>query len=127
VVADSGTLRPGYGSAWMMVRRDLADQLRGFADLRGRRVSASTEGSVIDYVLRNGLRQQGLSLDDVDLVRLASPDMLAAFQAGALDAGGAAEAFATQIADLGLAVKWKSGADVIPGDAYSGLMMSEQA
>jgi NitT/TauT family transport system substrate-binding protein len=127
VVADAGTLRPGYGSTWIMVRRDLADQIRSFADLRGRRVSASTEGSVIDYVLRNGLRQEGLTLGDVDLVRLASPDMLAAFQGGALEVGGSAEAFATQIVDLGLAVKWINGSDVIPGESYSALMMSEQA
>jgi NitT/TauT family transport system substrate-binding protein len=126
VAADGGTLRPGYGSSWMMVRAGLADQVRDWSDLRGRKVSASVEGSVIDYMVRSALRQHNMSLDDVDLVRLASPDMLSAFQGGALDAGGAAEAFATQIADLGLAVKWKNGAEVNLGEEYSGLLVSEQ-
>jgi NitT/TauT family transport system substrate-binding protein len=126
VVADGGTLRPGYGASWLMVRSGLADQVRDWMDLRGRKVSASTEGSVIDYMVRQALRQHGMSLNDVDLVRLASPDMLSAFQGGALDAGGTAEAFATQIVDLGLAVKWKNGSEVTPGEEYSGLMVSEQ-
>jgi NitT/TauT family transport system substrate-binding protein len=126
VAADGGTLRPGYGSSWMMVRSGIADQIRDWTDLRGRKVSASVEGSVIDYMVRQALRQHGMSLDDVDLVRLASPDMLSAFQGGALDAGGTAEAFATQITDLGLAVKWKNGAEVTPGEQYSALLISEQ-
>ena len=109
-----------------MVRTGIADQIRDWTDLRGRKVSASVEGSVIDYMVRNALRQHGMSLDDVDLVRLASPDMLSAFQGGALDAGGTAEAFATQITDLGLAVKWRNGAEVTPGEQYSALLMSEQ-
>src|SRR5437763_6602271 len=77
-------------------------------------------------MVRQALRQHGMSLNDVDLVRLASPDMLSAFQGGALDAGGTAEAFATQIEDLGLAVKWKNGAEVNQGEWYSALMLSER-
>ena len=126
VTADGGSLRPGYGSSWMMVRSGIADQIKDWTDLRGRKVSASVEGSVIDYMVRNALRQHGMTLNDVDLVRLASPDMLSAFQGGALDAGGTAEAFATQITDLGLAVKWKNGSEVTPGEQYSALLMSEQ-
>jgi NitT/TauT family transport system substrate-binding protein len=126
ITADGGTLRPGYGSSWLMVRTGIADQVRDWPDLRGRKVSASLEGSVIDFMVRNALRQHGMTLNDVDLVRLASPDMLSAFQGGALDAGGTAEAFATQITDLGLAVKWKNGSEVTPGEQYSALLMSEQ-
>lgn len=127
VVADGGTLRPGYGAAWMMLRTDLVDQVRDWPDLRGRRVSASVEGSVIDYMVRQALSQHGMTLNDIELVRLASPDMPAAFQGGALAAGGAAEAFATQIEDRGFAVKWKNGSEVTPGEQYSALLMSEQA
>ena len=126
IVADGGTFRPGLSSSWMMVRTALAPQLHDWPDLRGRKVSASVEGSLIDYTLRRALRHHSMSLDDVDLVRLASPDMLAAFQGGALDAGGAAEAFATQIADLGLAVKWKNSSEFVPNEQYAALLMAER-
>ena len=88
IVADGRHPAAGYGSSWMMVRTAIAPQIRDWPDLRGRKVSASLEGSVIDYMVRNGLHQAGMKLDDVDLVRLASPDMLSAFQGGALDAAG---------------------------------------
>lgn len=127
VVADSGQMRPGYGSAWVVVRAAVASQIRDWPDLRGRSVNFSVTGSVIDYLIRTALRRNNMTLDDVNVVRVASPDMLAALRGGRLDAGGAAEAFATLIADTGLGVKWKSGAEIAPRYQYAALMMSERA
>lgn len=127
VVADGGQMRPGYGAAWVMVRAAVAAEIRDWPDLRGRSVNFSVTGSVIDYMIRTALGRHGMTLNDVNVVRVASPDMLAALRGGKLDAGGAGEAFATQIADTGLGVKWKNGGEILPGYQYAALMMSERA
>ena len=127
VVADGGQMRAGYGAAWIIVRADLAGQIKDWPDLRGRPVNFSVTGSVIDYMTRVALRGHHMTLKDVTVIRVASPDMLAALQGGKLDAGGAGEAFATRIVDLGIGVKWKSGDQIVPGYQYAALLMSERA
>jgi len=128
VVSDNGSSRGGSGTSIALVRKDLWDSgaIRSPQDLRGRRVSFATEGSPIDYMMRNLLDQNGMTMDDMDVQRLTSADAMVGLQNRAVDVATAAEPFPTQIEQLGAAVKWLSDGDVVPGYQISTIMFSEK-
>jgi NitT/TauT family transport system substrate-binding protein len=127
LVADGGRFRPGYGYLRVMVRPDLAGEIQTVRDLRGRRVGMSVVGSVTDYVMRSMLDENGLTLDDLEPVRLASADVNAALAARNLDAAGIAEPFAAQALQLGIARPWLDADQIVPGLQVAGLFLSDQA
>jgi NitT/TauT family transport system substrate-binding protein len=128
VVSDNGSSRAGGGTSIALVRKDLWDAgtVRSPQDLRGRRVSFATEGSPIDYMMRNLLDQNNLTMDDMDVQRLTSADALVGLQNRAVDVATAAEPFPTQIEQMGTAVKWLTDGDVVPGYQISTIMYSEK-
>jgi NitT/TauT family transport system substrate-binding protein len=67
---------------WMYAQPSLSS----IADLRGKKVGASSAGSSLTIVLRLILERHGLTGDDVSLVSTGSPQRLAALQSGAVDA-----------------------------------------
>lgn len=75
----------------MMVRKD-AD-IHSIADLRGRTVAVPNRFSNQYVLLYRALRQQGLGMEDVELVELPPPDMPAALQTGTVDAVTSGEPF----------------------------------
>jgi NitT/TauT family transport system substrate-binding protein len=127
LVADGGRFMPGYGYARVMVRPDLAGEIRTVGDLRGRRVGMSVVGSVTDYFMRVLLEQNGLTVDDVEAVRLASADVNAALAGRTLDVAGIAEPFAAQAEQLGIARDWLYADQIVPGLQVAGLFLSDQA
>jgi len=128
VVSDNGSSRPGGGTSISLVRKDLWDSgaVRSPQDLRGRRVSFATEGSPIDYMMRNLLDQNSMTMEDMDVQRLTSADALVGLQNRAVDVATAAEPFPTQIDNMGVAVKWLADGDVVPGFQISTIMYSEK-
>jgi NitT/TauT family transport system substrate-binding protein len=128
IVSDGSHSRAGAGTSILMVRQDLWDAgaIRTPQDLRGRRVSFATEGSPIDYMMRNLLRQNGMTMDDLEVVRLTSADALVGMQNRAVDAGTAAEPFPTQVEAMGAATKWLTDGDVVPGFQIGVIMYSER-
>jgi sulfonate transport system substrate-binding protein len=58
------------------------------ADLKGKRISPSTRGSVAHYLVLGALRQGGLSDKDVTLNFLAPAEANSAFSTGSIDAWG---------------------------------------
>jgi NitT/TauT family transport system substrate-binding protein len=67
---------------WMYSEPSIAS----IADLRGKKVGASSAGSSLTIVLRLILERHGLVGDDVSLVNLGSPQRYAALQSGAVEA-----------------------------------------
>jgi ABC-type nitrate/sulfonate/bicarbonate transport system substrate-binding protein len=128
IVSDNGSSRAGSGTSVALVRKDLWDAgaIRSPQDLRGRRVSFATEGSPIDYMMRNLLDQNSMTMDDMDVQRLTSADVLVGLQNRAVDVATAAEPFPTQAEQLGVGVKWLTDGDVIPGYQISTIMYSEK-
>ena len=129
IVADGSHSHPGWGTSVVLVRKDLWDSgaIRTPADLRGRRVSFATEGSPIDYMMRNWVEQNGLTMDDMEVLRLTSSDVAVGFQNGALDVATASEPFPTQAVASGLAARWLDDGDVVPGMQISAIFASERA
>jgi NitT/TauT family transport system substrate-binding protein len=117
LVADAASGPPGYSVVALMFRRDLADsgELRGPADLRGRRVALPARGIPTEVLLSYWLRPAGLRVDDVEIVEMSFPDQLPAFGSRNIDATVIPEPFETRLADLGLATVYQHSHEVYPG------------
>jgi NitT/TauT family transport system substrate-binding protein len=118
MVAGMTRMDPGDNDGGILVRKDLVDgdQARDWPDLRGRVVAVPARGSVNDYALARGLQTGGLTLGDVELIELNYADMLPAFANGQIDAASfAAEPLPTIATERGLAARWRSVGDFVPG------------
>jgi NitT/TauT family transport system substrate-binding protein len=106
IVADKGGNNKGFSYTALMVRRDLVDsgEVRGPADLRGRRIGLPSLGGVSpEAALDRLLASVGLSTRDVDLTLVPFPDQPAAFAGRSLDASMLIEPFVTIAAEQGVA------------------------
>ncbi|SBO42026.1 ABC transporter substrate-binding protein [Cyanobium sp. NIES-981] len=72
-----------------------AEGITSIADLKGKKVAAE-EGTVDHYLLLLGLKQAGLTADDITFVPLETGAAAAAFVAGQVDAVGVFAPFTTQ-------------------------------
>ncbi|MBX5491538.1 MAG: ABC transporter substrate-binding protein [Chloroflexi bacterium] len=127
VVADKALQVPGTGTVGLVVRQDLLDSgaVRTVADLRGRPVGINTRGAALEYQLYHILKSGGLSLDDVELVELALPDIMAALGTKRLDAAMFIEPFQTIAKRRGLASMFVPSTDVLP-EYQSGVIVFSQ-
>lgn len=110
-----GALEPFENSPTkLMVRADLADAVASVADLAGRTVAvAGGPGSGGEYLAAKALERGGLTIRDVNLVNVGNPDMPAAFEGGAIDAGILGSPYAAQVEEAGFAVPLAT--DLTPG------------
>jgi NitT/TauT family transport system substrate-binding protein len=81
------------GSA-LMVRKDSG--IRDFQGLRGKRVAVPNRFSNQFLLIRKGLKDRGMTEQDIQLIELPPPDMPAALYAGAADAIISGEPFMGQ-------------------------------
>ncbi|MBI4319569.1 MAG: ABC transporter substrate-binding protein [Chloroflexi bacterium] len=107
-VADSGRNATGHEYNTLAVRRDVAERVKDFKDLKGLKIAIVSKNGPGYVQIAKALAKGGLSLKDADIVTMPFPDMLAAFANKAIDAGILSEPFATQGAEQGLFVNWKS-------------------
>jgi ABC-type nitrate/sulfonate/bicarbonate transport system substrate-binding protein len=124
IVADKGSDPPGFSYQVITLRKDLYDggQVRGWGDLRGRRLAQAGVQSSVDFLFARGLAQAGLTLNDVELVSINYPDMNAAFANGTIDAASFWEPLLTVGIDQGWVVRWKPVEEIDPGH-QSGILI----
>ncbi len=103
IVADKGSNEPGFTFAYVLARKDLADQIKGPADLKGRKVAISSTDNSGEYLISRMMKTVGLSVKDVDNPIIGYPDQGAALQNKAIEAAQTIEPFATQWVEKGLA------------------------
>lgn len=113
-VADRGSTPPGQGWIGWIVRADLADQIRDWADLRGRRIAISFEGAYQHPAVARSLERGGLTLRDVDLTLVPITEVNAALANRAIDATIALEPFNTIAVNNGWAVRWYGADAIVP-------------
>ena len=89
-----------------LVRTDLADQIRDWSDLRGRKVAVNATGSADHLNFLKALARGGLTEDDAEMVILPWPDHGQAFSNRAIDVGISVEPVQTRFTAQGIAVKW---------------------
>ncbi|WP_406689445.1 ABC transporter substrate-binding protein [Saccharopolyspora sp. ID03-671] len=74
----------GGKGTYVLVPKD--SPIRTLADLKGKRISPSTRGSVAHYLVLGALKQAGLSESDATLNYLSPTDASSAFSTGSIDA-----------------------------------------
>jgi NitT/TauT family transport system substrate-binding protein len=77
----------------LMVKKD--SPIRGYADLAGKTVAVNALGNVIDVTVNAALERHGIDHTTVERVEVPFPDMLAALDAGRVDAAFLATPFKT--------------------------------
>jgi ABC-type nitrate/sulfonate/bicarbonate transport system substrate-binding protein len=114
MVADRGSLPLGAGWQAILVRPDLADQVRDYRDLRGRRFGISFEGAFSQRVIGRALELGGLSLGDAEFTFLASGDVPVALANRSIDATLVFEPQVTIAVEQGFAVRWRGADEIVP-------------
>jgi NitT/TauT family transport system substrate-binding protein len=125
IVADQHTASPGRSGVALMVRKEVADKLRTFADLRGRTIGITTRKASSEFVLLRGLRGVGLTGNDVTLVVMPFAQINTALANGTLDVGFQIEPLVTAAVEKGFAVRWKGLDEVVPNLQNVFLVASE--
>src|SRR5580692_5344021 len=88
IVADQGSMKPGYGYSSLMVRKDLVEsgRYKALPDLKGMKVAIGAPGTGTASALNETLKMGGLKYSDVDVVYLGFPEHLPAFLNKGIDA-----------------------------------------
>jgi NitT/TauT family transport system substrate-binding protein len=120
IVADKGSLLPGFGYSAVLVRKDLVDsgRVREGADLKGLSIVTAqpVDGNAAAPVLARLLQQSGLTEAELKEVRaLSFPDMNVALGGQAVDVAFQVEPLVRAAVVQGIAVRWKGYEDIYPG------------
>ncbi|MDP2726598.1 MAG: ABC transporter substrate-binding protein [Dehalococcoidia bacterium] len=105
VIANRSRPQIPLDSNWWMVRSDLKDQIKGFADFKGRSVNLTGPGNIVTYALGATLLKYGMTLKDLKTEELGAPETAAAFGRKAIDISLAIEPNATAFQEQGIAIK----------------------
>jgi NitT/TauT family transport system substrate-binding protein len=118
-VAGASSSPPGHGNNGFVLRKEIAEQVRGPADLRGRKVGISALGITPEVELSELLARGGLSLADVELMQLNFGDQVTALGNGSIDLALISEPTATIAVDQDFGVIWLRSDEVIPNHLTS--------
>jgi NitT/TauT family transport system substrate-binding protein len=126
IVADKGSMPPGYGYLAILVRKDLVDsgKYKGYGDFKGFKVALPAQGTTTDGTLNEALKRGGLKWSDVEVTYLGFPQHVVAFQNKAIDAAVTTEPSATRAEQLGLAVRVGGGDQVFPNQQVATILYS---
>jgi NitT/TauT family transport system substrate-binding protein len=123
IVADKGQVTKGHGWAAIMVRKDLAGDIKDFKDLKGRKIGLPSKGVSVYTQLGRALSLGGLTIDDADIIQVGFANMIPALTNKAIDVAMLIEPFTTLVAQRGLAVRWKGIDEYYPFKAQNGVVM----
>jgi ABC-type nitrate/sulfonate/bicarbonate transport system substrate-binding protein len=130
VVASHGVEMPGRITvAWLTVLKDRADEIKTFADLKGRTLEAGAQGTVFDLLTLQALQQANLvpGQDANVTYRVKNTsDTLVLAQNKAADVIAMVDPMATQAEQQGFIVRWKTTGEVVPWYQPSILAMSSK-
>ncbi len=133
VVADKGSIQPGYGFSALMVRKDLVDsgRYKSYKDLKGMTVAVGASGTGTASALNEALKKGGLKYSDVNVVDLGFPQHVTAFSNKAIDASITNEPTVSLSVKRGVAVRVAGNDIIYPGQQtavvlYSGVFIKEQ-
>jgi NitT/TauT family transport system substrate-binding protein len=126
VIASIDEAHPGYlDGSILMVRKDMVAKLKKPADMRGLSVDGAFAGSPIALLTLEAIAAGGMTSGDVKFTtkESAPADQFAALRNGAVDVQGTTEPTATAMQQDGVASKWISFHDVMPGyqESYFGV------
>jgi NitT/TauT family transport system substrate-binding protein len=126
IVADKGSLTAGHGYEAVIVRKGLADRVKGPKDMKGLKISIAARDIVPEYTLDVYLRTGGLTIKDVEVVPLGFPDMLPAMASGGIDVAVPTEPTATRLLDAGTGILLTRTDVIVPGEQTAVVLFSEK-
>ena len=94
IVAPMHSERPPVSSP-LVISAKRTNEIKSVADLKGKKVSINATGAATEYWLAQALAKADLTLNDVQLTTVPFPQVPAALESGALDAGILGEPLAT--------------------------------
>jgi NitT/TauT family transport system substrate-binding protein len=105
------------GGPILVVSKALVDSgvVKTVADLKGRKLAINLKGNIMEYLLAQGMKQANLTLEDVELVTIPGPEMLAALANGAVDGAATAGSNTQRMIEKGIAVKLLADTDIMQG------------
>jgi NitT/TauT family transport system substrate-binding protein len=126
VVADRGSMPPGAQWIGLIVRSDLTDQIRDYADLRGRKIAINQFGTTNDVAIEAALKRGGLTWDDADIQQIPYSDMNAALSNAAVDVAQQNEPFKAIVLEQGLATFFHGVDEYYPNMQFSVVLFGPQ-
>jgi NitT/TauT family transport system substrate-binding protein len=133
VVADKGSIKPGYGFSALLVRKDLVDsgRYKSYKDLKGMTIAVGMAGTGTASALNEALKKGGLKYGDVNVVDLGFPQHLFAYGNKAIDASITNEPTVNRAVKDGAAVRVAGNDEIYPGQQtavvlYSGEFIKKQ-
>jgi NitT/TauT family transport system substrate-binding protein len=122
LVATKGAVGPDpqslfVGPQALVLASDVAASgaIQDYRDLRGRTIGLSERGSGLEAMLDRAIQPSGLTTQDVEFKLMPYPDMLVALANRSIEGAMELEPFIAQGAARGVLVRWKTGADLYPG------------
>ena len=115
IVADKGINVPGKGYYRLVIRKDLAGEIKDFKDLKGRKIAVVGTASLDEVYLVRCLAKGDLTLKDIDEQVIRSfPDMLTALSNKSIDAAMVIEPFVAQGMAKDMIDPWKDPQEYDP-------------
>ncbi|HZR99411.1 MAG TPA: ABC transporter substrate-binding protein [Chloroflexota bacterium] len=116
IVADKGNAAPGFGFSALVLRKDLADSgaIRDFPDLRGKTVAVVGLYQSAHASLHQGLARAGVADNEVNIIEMPFPDIMAALGNRNIDVGSLIEPFVAAAVGNGVGVRWKGTDETYP-------------
>lgn len=126
VVADKGSIKPGYAFSALMVRKDLVDsgRYKSYKDLKGMTVAVGMAGTGTTSALNEALKKGGLKYRDVKVVDLGFPQHLFAHANKAIDASITNEPTVTRAIKDRVAVRVAGNDEIYPGQQTAVVLYS---
>lgn len=115
IIADKGTNYAGKSYYGLVVRKDLAGEIKDYKDLKGRKIGVFSVGTLNEYAVEKALTKAGLTVKDVNLIPLGPPDMNVALANKSIEVGMQIEPLITAAVEQGIAVRFKDTTDYLPG------------
>ena len=112
IIADKGHNVQGKSYFSFVIGKDKQNEIKEYADFKGKRIAVSTKNGVDDYIFEQMIKHGGLTKEDVEFVLM--PDfgsMLAAINNGSIDAALQIEPFITQGTEKGMHVRFGDTTD----------------
>ncbi|MDN4606246.1 ABC transporter substrate-binding protein [Sporosarcina highlanderae] len=115
IIADKGHNMPGKSYFSFVIGNHMVDEIKDYADMRGKRIGVSSRNSIDGYIYEEMLKHAGLTEEDVEYVHMADfGSMLGAIDAGTIDVALNIEPLIAQGIANGFHVRFGDTTDYAP-------------
>src|SRR5215471_16646439 len=126
LIADKGRVSKGFGWAAIVIRSDLADTIKDFKDLKGRKFAVLGKGVSSTAQLGKALELGKIQPSEVEMVELGLPEMIAAISNKAIDGATLLEPFVTFASARNVGIRWKGMEEFLPFTGQNGVIIASQ-